>query len=48
MHSMQPPALKPVLDGPRPDTERQELAARDDTVLALGESRDRRVQLVSP
>ncbi len=48
MHSMQPPALKPVLDGPRPETERQELAAGDDTVLALGESRDRGVQLVSP
>ena len=48
MHSMQPPALKPVLNCPRPKIERQELAARDDTVLALGESRDRRVQLVSP
>jgi hypothetical protein len=48
MHSMQPPALEPVLDGPRPETERQELAPRDDTVLALGERRDRRVQLVRP
>jgi hypothetical protein len=37
-----------VLDGPRPETERQELAPRDYTVLVLRDSRDRRVQLVSP
>jgi hypothetical protein len=47
MHAMQPTALEPVLDGPRPETERQELTPRDDTVLLLGESRDRGVPLLS-
>jgi hypothetical protein len=45
---MQPTAIKPVPDRPRPETERQELTSRDNSVLVLGESRDRGVPRVSP
>jgi hypothetical protein len=48
MHAMQPAAFDPVPDRPRPETERQELAPRDNALLHLGESRDRGVPRVSP
>ncbi|MEJ7717259.1 MAG: hypothetical protein WKF31_04575 [Thermoleophilaceae bacterium] len=41
MHSVQSTASEPVLDRSRPESQREQLLARHDAVLALGQSRKR-------
>lgn len=47
VHGMQPTALQPVLDRPRPDSQFEELRPRHDAVLLGGESSDAQIPLAA-